>query len=136
MEMNSTIGTISEVLKEVQREGGFFASLISTSDGLSLAAVDSDFDNDNISAIVSRIQGVVKQVEVDLGLSSVDEVTLLGGNRVRLVGRHFLIREHRFVLAVMVPARKSYRLVMNRAMRKIVPLLSQSLMRGQESPST
>lgn len=136
MEMNSTIGNICEVLKEVQGEGGFFTTVVSTSDGLSLAAVDSNYDNDNISAIVSRIQRVVKQVEVDLDLSKVDEVTLLGGNKIRLVGRYFLIGEHRFVLAVMVPPHKSYRLIMNRAMRKIVPLLSQSLMRQQESPSS
>jgi hypothetical protein len=55
MEMNSMTRSISEVLKEVQRGVGFFASFISTYEDLSLAAVDSNDNNDSITAIASRI---------------------------------------------------------------------------------
>ena len=127
MGKNPPIKRINRILKEIQREGGFLTSLISTYEGLCLAAVDINDNNDSIAAITSRIHEIVRQSENDLGLSKANEIILLGANKIQLVARHILIGEHKFIFAVMVPANKSFRLIMNRAMKKIVPLLSEFL---------
>lgn len=127
MGKNPTMKRINRILEEAQREGGFFTSLISTYEGLCLAAVDFNGNNDSIAAIASRIHEIVKQSEKDLGLLNVNEIILRDGNKVQLVEREFCIGEHKFVFAVMAPVNRSFRLIMNRAIKKIVPPLSQFL---------
>jgi predicted regulator of Ras-like GTPase activity (Roadblock/LC7/MglB family) len=133
MGTKSVIKRINKILKKAQKEGGFIAAIITTYEGLCLAAVDINDNNDSIAAMTSRIHETVRQSENDLGLSNVNEIVLRGENKMKVVVRQILIGEHKFIFAVMAPANRSFRLIMNKTMKKIVPLLTQFL-EGEKGP--
>ncbi len=135
MGTKSVIKRINKILKKAQREGGFVAAIITTYEGLCLAAVDINDNNDSIAAMTSRIDETIRQSENDLGLSTVNEIVLRGANRMQVAARHILIGEHKFIFAAMFPANRSFRLIMNKTMKKIVPLLTQFL-EGEKGPLT
>ncbi len=121
-------GGLAEVLGRINEEGGFFASVIADEEGLSLAEVDSndDYDINTITAVSTLLQMVIQRAESQRMLSRVDEVSFIDTHeKTRLVGRYFSVRGHKFVLVVLVPAGKSYRRLINRAISEIGLILSQ-----------
>ena len=80
---------LDNVLKRVNEEGGFKASILSTEAGFSISAVSSQFDDVVISAISSIVQEVSRKAEKYIGFKRMDEVSLVDDDKFRLVCREF-----------------------------------------------
>ncbi len=116
-------GKLDSVLHRINREGDFRASIISTLEGWSLAAVSSEFDDVVISAISTIVQDASKKAEAYIGFKRMDEVSLVDDDKFRLVCREFTVDDSHFILTVVVPPYKSYRRLTNVAIRVIEKIL-------------
>jgi predicted regulator of Ras-like GTPase activity (Roadblock/LC7/MglB family) len=118
-------GKLEKVLNRITREGDFRASILSTLDGFSIAAVSSQFDDVVISALSSIVQEASKRAETYIGFKRMDEVSLVDDDKFRLVCREFIADEGHFVLTVVVPPYKTYRRLTNVAIREIEKILNE-----------
>lgn len=112
------------VLKSMNHKGGFQSAMLATIDGLPLAAAPASREPETAAATVALVKGVINRARSMLRLDQVDEVTLVDGNRTRLVCRYFSHEGEDFILAVMAPPDASYRRVTAEAIRAIKATLS------------
>jgi len=110
---------LARILKEMNDEGPFSASVLAGADGMPLSAAPCRFDVEAIAATVLLLKGGVQQSRKLLGLDELDEVSLVQGDGMRLVCRYFAIGDEELILAVIVSSRRSYRRLTSRAIKKI-----------------
>ena len=108
-----------EILKEMNAEGGFTRTVLSTSEGLLIASAPVSSDNELASAMVAMLQQVSAETQDHLGLAPVDEVTIRTQEQSYLVCRTIPSGKDWVSLCALVPPGKSYRRATNRAVRKI-----------------
>jgi predicted regulator of Ras-like GTPase activity (Roadblock/LC7/MglB family) len=109
-----------ETLERINREGKFEASVLATHDGLPIATAPSDFDTEITAAMVALLRSAAQQTQDQVGLGTVDEVSIRASDRIRLVCRSFKVDGEDFILAVVVPAeQRYYRELTNRAIREL-----------------
>jgi hypothetical protein len=65
------------------------------------------------------MKGFVLQAQERLALEQVDEVSIVVGDRSRLVCRYFKIGAQSFILALVAPPNVTHRRLSTRAMREI-----------------
>ena len=118
-------GKLEKVLNRITQEGDFRASILSTLDGFSIAAVSSHFDDVVLSALSSIVQEASRRAETYIGFKRMDEVSLVDDDKFRLVCREFTAGEGQFILTVVVPPYKTYRRLTNVAIREIEKILSE-----------
>lgn len=114
--------SFDEILKQMNTAGHFSASVLASQDGLAIASapMPSPYDADTMAAMVSMVKDFILQTQTRLGLAEVDEVSMVVGDRSRLVCRYFTADgEQPFVLAVVTPPNATYRRVTTRAVREI-----------------
>jgi predicted regulator of Ras-like GTPase activity (Roadblock/LC7/MglB family) len=118
-----------EILHRMNKEGFFIASVLASEDGLPIASAPtpSPYDADTVAAMVTLVEDFIKQTQTRLGLAEVDEVSMVVGDRSRLVCRYFGAGAQSFVLAVLAPPNQSYRRLTARAVREFQGILSNSL---------
>ncbi len=109
------------ILARLNREGQFTASVLASDDGLPVASAPapSPYDADTVAAMVALVKGFVKDTQTQLGLAEVDEVSIVVGDRSRLICRYFSLGDRPFVLATIAPPGQSYRRLTSRAIRDI-----------------
>jgi predicted regulator of Ras-like GTPase activity (Roadblock/LC7/MglB family) len=111
--------SLGQVLGEMNDEGLFRAVVLVTGEGLPLSSVSSPFDTETIAAMVALVKNTILQAREEIGLDEVDEVSVVQGDKMRLVCRYFVIGEEELILAVIVPPRRTYRRLTSRAIGKI-----------------
>ncbi len=111
--------SLLRILQEARDRGGFQVSVLTSSEGLPIITVPADYDSDLASAMVALLQKVSNEAQGHLGMSEVDEVTIRGQDFTHLVCRRFVIGGNELILVAIVPPGRSYRRVMNRAVRQI-----------------
>jgi predicted regulator of Ras-like GTPase activity (Roadblock/LC7/MglB family) len=116
------------ILGGVNERGDFRASLLCTLEGLSIASITSEFDNNKISVISSFVQELSKKAEESIGFKRMGEVSLLDDEGFRLVCREFNVKKQKFILTVVVPPNKPYRHLTNLAIRDLSNALESSMM--------
>ena len=116
--------SLGEILAAMNEAGAFAASLLTSPEGLPIAAVPSDYDSDVAAAMVALLQRVSSDARGQLGMAEVDEVTIRDRDTIRLVCRYFPVGEQRLILTATVPPGRPYRRVTNRAIRQIQHMLS------------
>ena len=109
------------LLARMNREGGFPISVLSDSQGLTIAfAAEADRDPERQSAAVAYMQKAAALVGRQLGMTEPDEISFFDSGGMRLVCRPFDMEEYRLILAVMVPGRdRAYRRATNLAMQEV-----------------
>lgn len=116
-------GQLENVLHRINQEGEFKASILSTIEGFSIAAVSSQIDDVAISALASIVQDASKRAERYIGFKRMDEVSLVDDDKLRLVCREFAVEGSLFILTVVVPPNKTYRRLTNDAIRDIEKII-------------
>jgi predicted regulator of Ras-like GTPase activity (Roadblock/LC7/MglB family) len=116
---------LEKVLKKINQEGDFKASILSTLGGFSIAAISFEFDDVVISAISAIVQEVSARAQKYIGFKRMDEVSLVDDDKFRLVCREFEVADVSFVLTVVVPPYKTYRRLTNTAIREVEKILRE-----------
>ncbi len=120
---NHSSGTsiFDKILLRLNTEGRFAASVLASQDGLPIASAPtpSPYDADTVAAMVAMVKDFILQTQTRLGLAEVDEVSMVVGDRSRLVCRYFAAGGQPFVLAVLTPPNATYRRLTTRAVREI-----------------
>ncbi len=113
--------TFEEILMRLNGDGQFTASVLASAVGLAVAAAPSasPYDSDTVAAMVTLVKDFIQQTQTRLGLAEVDEVSVVVGDRSRLICRYFNAGRQSFVLAVIAPPQHSYRRLTSRAVREI-----------------
>ena len=115
--------TFSEILEEMNQEGGFTRSVLATSEGLPIASCPTQPDNELASAMIAMLQQAGVETQDHLGLAAVDEVTIQTEDRMRLVCRRIQSGADWICLCALVPAGSYYRRATNRAVHRIVAVI-------------
>jgi len=117
----SCTAELNNLLQNKNKEGGFPISVITDSQGLSIAAATVNGDDpDRQSAVVALIRKAAGQVTRQMGWGTTDEIALYQADGQRLVCRPFQAGDQDLILAVMVTNRQqSYRRITNTGITRI-----------------
>jgi predicted regulator of Ras-like GTPase activity (Roadblock/LC7/MglB family) len=113
----------SEILEEMNREGGFARSVLATSEGLPIASCPMQPDHELASAMIAMLQQAGAETQDHLNLAAVDEVTIRTEDSMRLVCRRIQSGGDWICLCALVPAGSYYRRATNRAVRRITEII-------------
>jgi predicted regulator of Ras-like GTPase activity (Roadblock/LC7/MglB family) len=116
--------SFAQIMRQLHQEGGFHTAVLTSKDGLTIAAAPQDYNNDTVAAIVALLQRTSNDAQSILGMAELDEVTLYDHNHMRLICRLITFAEKSFILAVIVPSDRSYRRLMSWAVKHIETLLA------------
>ena len=110
-----------DILLRLNQEGEYTTTVLTSEDGLPIAAAPMPprYDPDTLAAMVAMVRDFIQQTQERLGLDPVDEVSIVVGDRSRLICRYFCAAERSFVLAVVAPPDVSYRRLTTRAIRDL-----------------
>jgi predicted regulator of Ras-like GTPase activity (Roadblock/LC7/MglB family) len=111
--------SVEKVLRDIIHEGGFGGAVVATSDGLPIAMVGpAEVDTKLIGAVAASMKDLAKRAHQEL-----DEISLRDKKGKLIVNRYFTIvapqGQFNLLLAVQVPERKSYRRLVNQAVKRI-----------------
>ena len=117
--------SVEEVLRDVIQKGGFGGAVVATSDGLPIAMVGTtEVDTKLIGAVAASMKDLAKRAHQEL-----DEISLRDKKGKLIVNRYFSIvapqGQFNLLLAVQVPERKSYRRLVNQAVKRIQQVWSE-----------
>jgi predicted regulator of Ras-like GTPase activity (Roadblock/LC7/MglB family) len=111
---------LKSILEDIVTKGDYEAALLSDSDGLTLAAVEAGEFVGLMAAIASLLQDSAQKARQQLDLAHVNELSLVGDDRFRLVCRFFEARDGQSLnLVLIVPPDQAYRRITNRAIKRI-----------------
>jgi predicted regulator of Ras-like GTPase activity (Roadblock/LC7/MglB family) len=111
---------LKNVLDQIVTEGDYEAALLSDSDGLPLATFGASATAGMMAAMAALLGDAARQARRQLDLSHVDELSLVGEDRFRLVCRFFETAQGQALcLTVVVPPDQAYRRITNQAIKKI-----------------
>lgn len=120
---------LGEILDHLNLDGEFVASVLTDKEGLPLAkAITGERDlTIPLAAVVPLIQQRVQRSNERIGLTGTNEIVVNDDDGMRLVSRFFGVGDHMLILACLVPAKRPYRRVMNKAITAIGRLWRRSL---------
>jgi predicted regulator of Ras-like GTPase activity (Roadblock/LC7/MglB family) len=112
---------IGRLLARLNQEGGFDLSVLTDREGLPIAsAAEPGQDPEVHAAVVALVQKTAIQVRNYIGFASTSEIMINDVRGRRLICRPFDIKDHEFILAVLIPDKtKSYRRLTNNAVNGI-----------------
>jgi predicted regulator of Ras-like GTPase activity (Roadblock/LC7/MglB family) len=118
---------MNRLLAAVNVAGGFPISVLTDSQGLTIASAAGDgMDAERQSAVAAFLHKAVLQVSKQLGMAGADEISFFDSNGRHLVCRFFTVSEQGLILAVMVPERnQAHRRVTQQAVSRIQKIWEQ-----------
>jgi predicted regulator of Ras-like GTPase activity (Roadblock/LC7/MglB family) len=110
---------IERILRQIIKQGGFNGAVVATGDGLPIAMVGSSHvDTKLLGAVAASIKDLARRAHREL-----DEISMRDKKGRLVVSRYFSITvpqgQFNLLLAVQVPERRSYRRLINRAVKSI-----------------
>ena len=117
--MSSKQELLEEILYAMNTEGNFEAAMLSMKDGLPLASSPAQYEDDMAAAMVTMLNETVKRINLQLNLPQVDEISIVGDDRTRLICRYFIVDGHELMLTVLTPPDQSYRRVTNKVIKEV-----------------
>jgi predicted regulator of Ras-like GTPase activity (Roadblock/LC7/MglB family) len=120
------LSLFEDILARMNVAGQFSASVLASKEGLAIASAPdpAPYDPNTIAAMVTLVKGFVKDMQVQIGLGQVDEVSMVIDDRSRLICR-YLAEDQSFVLAAIAPPGQSYRRITTKAVGEILTALKQ-----------
>ena len=122
---------LKTVLEQCLDRGRFEAAVLSAEDGLPIVAVESTLDEDALGGLNALFAEVTERALAILGWSEIEEVSLVGRRRTRLVIRRFQAGGRPHFLIVVLAASMTWRRATNKAMRRLARLIDDRA-RGAE----
>ncbi len=118
---------MNRLLAAVNEAGGFPISILTDSQGLTIASAAGDGrDAERQSAVAAFLHKAVLQVSKQLGMAGVDEISFFDANGQHLVCRSFMVSDQGLILAILVPERnQAYRRVTQQAVSRIQKIWEQ-----------
>ncbi|MBI9052066.1 MAG: hypothetical protein JEZ00_21810 [Anaerolineaceae bacterium] len=112
---------LTQLLKEVNQNGGFLASLVTDQEGFAIASASTHkFNPDIQAAVIGLFQRATVQATEQLGESISSEFTLYYENGNLLVCRPFVVKKLNLSLAFLIPGKKiAYRRLMKQTITAI-----------------
>lgn len=109
------------ILAQLNRAGNFTTSVLVSEEGwpIAEASTSSAMDGRTIAAMMALVRDFVQQTREQLGLGTVDEVSIVIDDRSRMVCRYFTNHNKPFVLVVMAQPGHTYRRLTTQAIREI-----------------
>ena len=111
--------SLARILREMNDEGHFKASVLVSSEGLPLSSAASPFDTDTMAAMVALVKNTIEQAREHMGLDDIDEVSIVQGDKMRLICRYLVVGDEELILSVIAPPHQTYRRLTTRALREI-----------------
>lgn len=116
--------SLDDILYAMREAGGVRAAVLASMDGLLIASASNEYDSDTMAAIVALLQKVGVEMQQQLGLPEIDEVTVRTLDHTRLACRRIHIGEETLILVAIAPPGQPYRRATNHAIFQIRQLLS------------
>ncbi|MEA3338885.1 MAG: roadblock/LC7 domain-containing protein [Chloroflexota bacterium] len=111
---------LEDILNRIVADGDYEAALLSDEDGLPLAATATGDSAAMLAAMAGLFHNSATQASRRLNLSYINELSLVGDDRFRLVCRFFETASGQSLgLVAIVPPDHAYRRITNRAIREI-----------------
>jgi predicted regulator of Ras-like GTPase activity (Roadblock/LC7/MglB family) len=111
---------LARILRLMNEEGRFKASVLVNAEGLPLSSVSSPFGVETMAAMVTLVRSTIERARENIGLDEIDEVSVVQADRMRLICRYCWVGDdEELVLAVVAPPFQTYRKLTNRAIREI-----------------
>ena len=127
--MDSIQGLFEQTLHKMNNEGNFKASVLSMGDGLPLASSPTHYEDETAAAMVTLLNETAKRINNQLQLPQVEEISIVGDDRTRLICRYCTVDDNELLLMILAPPDQTYRRLTKQAMKEIERIwLSQ----GQE----
>ena len=116
---------IERILRDITKKGKFGGAVVATGDGLPIAMVGaSKVDPKLIGAVAASIKDLATRAHQEL-----DEIIMRDKNGRLVVSRYFSMSapqgQYNLLLAVQVPEKRSYRRLINQAVKKIQQVWSE-----------
>ena len=108
-----------EILNMMNEKGNFDAAVLSMRDGLPLASSPTHYEDDIAAVMVTLLNDAAQKINQELNLSQMDEISIVGDDRTRLVCRYFSVDSSDFLLTVMTPPDRAYRRLTNQTIKDI-----------------
>ena len=109
-----------EILNKMNEVGNFNAAVLSVKDGLPLASSRLLYKKDDIAAaMVTLLNDAAHKINRELNLAQMDEISIVGDDRTRLVCRYFSVDGSDLLLTVVTPPDRAYRRLTNQTIKEI-----------------
>ena len=108
-----------EILNKMNQQGNFNGAVLSLKDGLPLASTQLHYEDDMTAAMVTVLNEAAHKVNRELNLSQMDEISIVGDDRTRLVCRYFSVDGSDLLLTVVTPPDRAYRRLTNQTIQEI-----------------
>ncbi len=115
---------LEDTLKAMNDEGHLTSAVLTTIDGLPVAAAPSSQDPEAVSAMAALLKEVVNRVISQVHLAQVEEVSLIDHTGMRMVCRYFYHSGQEFILTIVAPPDQPYRRMVTQSVRAIRAALS------------
>ncbi len=127
-----------DILNRLNTDGEFVASVLTDIDGIPLvSAVTGERDlTEPLAAVVPLVRQSVRRSNAQVGLAEANEVVVNNSDGARLVSRFFEVEGRLFILVCVVPVKRPYRKVMNKAIHGISRLWQPPTATEREMPSS
>jgi predicted regulator of Ras-like GTPase activity (Roadblock/LC7/MglB family) len=125
--MKSTQDLIEEELLRLCSQGGFEASMLFNGEGIPMATVgqSTHYNKDALAALSALIWQSAEVIEDFHEDTVVNETSIQTTNKYRIVSRPIRLDDANFILVAIVPHKRAYRKITNKAVQTI-----QNLMRN------
>jgi predicted regulator of Ras-like GTPase activity (Roadblock/LC7/MglB family) len=108
-----------EILNKMNAEGNFDAAVLSLKDGLPLASSQLHYEDDMAAVMVTLLNEAAHKISRELNLSQMDEISIVGDDRTRLVCRYFSVDGSDLLLTVVTPPDRAYRRLTTQTIKEI-----------------
>ena len=108
-----------EILNRMNEKGNFDAAVLSMRDGLPLASSPTHYEDDMAAVMVTLLNDAAQKINQELNLSQMDEISIVGDDRTRLVCRYFSVDGSDLLLTVVTPPDQAYRRLTNQTIKDI-----------------
>jgi predicted regulator of Ras-like GTPase activity (Roadblock/LC7/MglB family) len=108
-----------EILNKMNEKGNFDAAVLSLKDGLLLASSQLQYQDDMAAVMVTVLKEAAQKISQKLNLSQMDEISIVGDDRTRLVCRYFSVDGSDLLLTVVTPPDRAYRRLTNQTIKEI-----------------
>jgi predicted regulator of Ras-like GTPase activity (Roadblock/LC7/MglB family) len=108
-----------KILKKMNEDGNFDAAVLSLKDGLPLASSQLHYEDDMAAVMVTVLNEAAHKINRELNLAQMDEISIVGDDRTRLVCRYFSVNGSDLLLTVVTPPDRAYRRLTNQTIKEI-----------------
>ena len=117
--MGSKQKLFEDILYTMNQQGNFEAAVLSAKDGMPLASSPAHYEDEMAAAMVTLLNEAAKKINRELRLPQMDEISMVGDDRTRLVCRYFTVDGRELLLTVLTPPDQAYRRLTNQTIKKI-----------------